>query len=171
MFSLCRLRSPWRCSPLRASFLSEKLDFDSPVSEGWGCRLNHETPRIHPLPAQPAMVVRSHGAHHRRDFGASASHRRRTIPQWLRSSHLRGWTGEGVAFEMAGNISMKKKDYSTLLFRCHRHGSYAIKTPVVMDFGVEKIIGPERALCPKCGFEMNPLGVERSPAALKQLTL
>ena len=74
-----------------------------------------------------------------------------------------------MAFEMANNISMKKEDYSTLLFRCHRHGSHAIKTPVVMDFGVEKIIGPERALCPKCGFEMIALGIERSPAASKHL--
>lgn len=38
-----------------------------------------------------------------------------------------------------------------------------------MDFGVEKIIGPERALCPKCGFEMVALGIERSPAASKHL--
>lgn len=62
---------------------------------------------------------------------------------------------------------MKNENLSTLVFRCHYHGKHEIKVPVVMEFGVEKIIGPEQAACLKCGFEMEALGVQRSPSALK----
>jgi hypothetical protein len=74
--------------------------------------------------------------------------------------------------EMLGTLhAMNREDYSTLVFRCDRHGRHEIKVPVVIEFGVEKIFGHERAECPRCGFEMVLQELKRSEAANKAMSV